>query len=427
MVRYFKFFLICIIFFVLNIAEAQTYQFDHAIRLDDQINSTGEELNPIYNPKDSVLYFSRLFFDGNVGGKFAGGDVWSSKMISKNYWKLADNRISIWNNESNNELIGINSDGTTYYLRNPTRPDKGILFSKRKNRNTYSIPELIRIKGLPKEGFTGFYMHPSYSVMLLSMKGKESLGEEDLYVSLKNEFGVWSEPRHLGSTINSEGFDISPFLSPDGLKLYFASNGHGGFGNADIFVSERKYGVWDVWSKPVNLGDKINSTSFDAYFSIYKDSTCFFVSNREGELSDIYTSKMLPGSKVDVNSLISALVSETEGLLAEIKASSEGYEYNYVSFADDSDELTETGKKVLDVWTKSFLNGTVSNEVVLTYDHSGDMSYGDELLFSKRLNNVYNYLLSNGARKDQLKIARKGQNLELSESVAYTTVVLLIE
>ncbi len=53
--------------------------------------------------------------------------------------------------------------------------------------------------------------------------------EEDLYVSLKNGAGEWSEPKNLGATINTEGFEISPYLSSLD-KLYFSSSGHPGQG-----------------------------------------------------------------------------------------------------------------------------------------------------------------------------------------------------
>ena len=78
----------------------------------------------------------------------------------------------------------------------------------------------------------------------------------------------------------------------DKRYLFFASNGHDGFGDADIYVSERMYDSWDVWSKPLNLGEPINTDGFDAYFWMAPDSTVLFSSNRDGGLSDIYTSKI---------------------------------------------------------------------------------------------------------------------------------------
>ena len=72
--------------------------------------------------------------------------------------------------------------------------------------------------------------------------------------------------------------------------LFFASNGHEGYGDADIFMSRRLYDSWGIWSDPINLGSNINSSAFDAYFFLYDNKEVYFASNRGGGLSDIYKS-----------------------------------------------------------------------------------------------------------------------------------------
>ena len=119
------------------------------------------------------------------------------------------------------------------------------------------------------------------------MNGPDSRGREDLYISLKNEKGGWTKPKNMGSTINSTGFEMSPFLSANKRRLYFASSGHPGQGNGDIFYCDRLYDSWEIWSAPKNLGESVNSKSFDAYFSIYGDSVAYFSSNRKNQM-DVY-------------------------------------------------------------------------------------------------------------------------------------------
>jgi hypothetical protein len=103
----------------------------------------------------------------------------------------------------------------------------------------------------------------------------------------------------MGSTLNTSGFDISPFLSKTQDTLYFSSNGHGGSGDADIFYSV-KQGSWTSWSKPTNLGAKINSPKFDAYF-IHSGNQIYWSSNRESERSDIYMSYILTPPLVSIS------------------------------------------------------------------------------------------------------------------------------
>ena len=70
----------------------------------------------------------------------------------------------------------------------------------------------------------------------------------------------------MGNKINSNKYDISPFLSNGQDTLFFSSNGFGGEGDADIFFSVRQDDSWTNWSTPQNLGNKINTPKFDAYF-----------------------------------------------------------------------------------------------------------------------------------------------------------------
>jgi outer membrane protein OmpA-like peptidoglycan-associated protein len=151
------------------------------------------------------------------------------------------------------------------------------------------------------------------------MKGKDSYGEEDLYVSLKDSFGKWTEPKNLGPTINTKGFEISPFLSPDKKRLFFSSNGHPGLGDADIFMTERLYESWDVWAKPQNLGNKVNSALFDAYFTI-QDSVGYFSSTINKASAKIYSI----GIKSKVDSLeqkVKKIVTEAQTILTDLNKS----------------------------------------------------------------------------------------------------------
>lgn len=92
--------------------------------------------------------------------------------------------------------------------------------------------------------------------------------ERDVYVSVQDSKGVWSNPINLGKKINTEGDETSPFLAADGRTLYFASDGYPGYGSSDIYMSKRKGNGWTDWTEPVNLGPEINTTGFDAYYSI---------------------------------------------------------------------------------------------------------------------------------------------------------------
>ena len=113
---------------------------------------------------------------------------------------------------------------------------------------------------------------------------KDGIGRCDIYVSFKRD-GIWSESRNLGSTINTKHWESQPSISPDGRELYFVSNRPGGYGDMDIWKSVLT--EKGTFSDPVNLGATIN-TAFDEMspFIHTDNQTLYFASNGHPGLGD---------------------------------------------------------------------------------------------------------------------------------------------
>ena len=89
--------------------------------------------------------------------------------------------------------------------------------------------------------------------------------------------GTYSNPRSL-TELNSSTPDHSPFVAPDGSYLIFSSF-RGGLGRSDLFISFRSSD--GTWSKPKNMGARINSVYKDEYPFVSPDGKyLFFNSNR---------------------------------------------------------------------------------------------------------------------------------------------------
>ncbi|MFY0600515.1 MAG: PD40 domain-containing protein [Cyclobacteriaceae bacterium] len=135
-------------------------------------------------------------------------------------------------------------------------------------------------------------------------------GGSDLYMTEKNHLGVWGIPQNLGSTVNTPLNDNSPYLAPDGKTLYYASEGHPGFGGTDVFYCVFENGKW---STPINLGDPINSSGDDTNFSISAQGMAYFASAKSNDGNyDIYQVELPDYLKPKPTIVIQGIVSNSE-------------------------------------------------------------------------------------------------------------------
>ena len=140
-------------------------------------------------------------------------------------------------------------------------------------------------------------VHPSISAdgntLYFSSNIPGGFGGNDLYkVERTNSAGEWSKPVDLGPKINTEGNELYPFIHENG-NLYFASDGHLGLGGLDVFTVRLNSPTTSV----VNLGYGVNSNQDDFGFFLKEDKRSgFFSSNRDrGKgADDIYQFEIIP-------------------------------------------------------------------------------------------------------------------------------------
>jgi len=156
------------------------------------------------------------------------------------------------------------------------------LYTARNNNKNWDKAELFQFSG------QSYSMgHPSISqdgrllYFISNMDG--GYGGTDIYVCRKDGFS-WSRPINCGPSINTSGNEMFPFIAEDGY-LYFASDGHIGFGGLDIFKSIFQQ---NEWTYPVNLGPPFNSSKDDFGFLIRKDKDIGYFSSNRNSSDDIY-------------------------------------------------------------------------------------------------------------------------------------------
>jgi outer membrane protein OmpA-like peptidoglycan-associated protein len=139
---------------------------------------------------------------------------------------------------------------------------------------------------------------------LVEFQGENKREQEDFYVTHQTD-NVWSRSYPMPRNVNTPFNEGAPSISPDGKKLIFVActdesgvdygANRQGKGSCDLFVTEQ---VGKLWSNPVNLPGKVNSTHWETQPSLSADGkTLYFIRglrSREGKRdSDIYVSRLL--------------------------------------------------------------------------------------------------------------------------------------
>jgi len=122
----------------------------------------------------------------------------------------------------------------------------------------------------------------------------------DIWVSHQLPDGRWGEPVNLGSKINMSGYDASPFMAADGTTLYFCSDRPGGLGGYDLYQSEWKGPSDTDWATPVALPAPINSSYNDLFLTVpASGNVLYFTSDRPGGSGgfDLYLATNPPAPK----------------------------------------------------------------------------------------------------------------------------------
>ncbi len=110
-------------------------------------------------------------------------------------------------------------------------------------------------------------------------------GQQEILVTTRDSKGAdWGTPVSLGPPINTPGSNMTPWIAPDGMELYFNSGRPGGSHNIDMWVSGR-VSTNDPWQMPVNLGPVVNSRADDCFPCLSPDGLVLFFSDGDNPSS----------------------------------------------------------------------------------------------------------------------------------------------
>ena len=260
------------------------------------INSVFPDYSPVVTNDESILLFTSRRDNSTGGNMDVDGkyfeDVYYSLNVDGEYTPASnyDSTNRIINADVNTEF----HDATITYAGDETQlfiyRDLHVWVSKLDN-GLWTIPSKAQGRINTEKGFEpSVFITQDEATMFVVSEISSGMGGRDIYVTTKDEKnGQWKPLESLGKKINTKFDEDAPFLTPDGNTLYFASNGHNSMGDYDIFKTVLN--EQGEWSEVENLGPPINTPGHDRYFVTSDDGAVgYYASDRDGGYgeTDIY-------------------------------------------------------------------------------------------------------------------------------------------
>ena len=210
------------------------------------INTSGVESTPALSRDGRLLYFA----SARPGGH-GGIDIWVSERLDRRddvSWQPPTNLGPAVNSAAADLGPAFFVDpekGTLtlyFYSTRPGGPGLRDIYRSTVDKNGSFTPAVIVPElSTPYEDEQPSIRQDGLEILFASNRpGSLNSSVTDIWASTRaSTSDAWSPPVNLGPVINTPGLEGRPALAFDGRSLYFFSNGHGGLGGTDLFVSTR--------------------------------------------------------------------------------------------------------------------------------------------------------------------------------------------
>jgi peptidoglycan-associated lipoprotein len=273
-------------------------------------NSRRADFAPMYLDKNlEQIYFTSTNekSTGTNKSEITGmkkSDIYFSKKNEKGEWERPELAEGELNTEFDEGIVSFSPDGQTMYLTRANRSETANtsveIYTSRRSDATWSAPQKFEIISdtISAVGHPAVSPDGKYLYFCSDMPG--GYGGKDIWrISLEERKGSLE---NLGPQINTSGDEMFPYVRSDSL-IYFASDGHPGFGGLDIFKGylDSTRQRWSV----ENMGQPINSTGDDFGITFGAGESGFFSSNRgDGRGYDHIYSFELPDLKITITGMV---------------------------------------------------------------------------------------------------------------------------
>ena len=256
----------------------------YVANVGSKINTPAPEYVPVLTKNNELLFTSKRKDDKKEKINPLDGQYFESMYISKiengtfsepRRYTIPDMYLKSAFKKGHESIVSMSPDGKKVFVFQNSK-----LYESDMSQTTIEPVKLSKNVNLDYYQNHAYLTKDEKTLFFTSEDAKGSVGGNDIYKVNKQEDGTWGEPENLGTTINTKLNEDSPYLTDDGKTLYFASNGHPGYGGYDIYKSTFENGNW---TEPVNLGKPMNTVGHDIFLTNTSDQKSgYFSSNRMG-------------------------------------------------------------------------------------------------------------------------------------------------
>lgn len=281
----------------------------YVVKQNKIFNSRRADFSPMFiDTSFDQLYFTTTNekVTGDHRSEITGmkkGDVWFSRKNERGEWLKPEPVEGELNTEMDEGIISFSPDGSTMYLtkarRSPTSNTGVEIYTSQRSDAKWSTPVKLDITADTLSSYGHPAVSPDGQWLYFTSDMPGGMGGRDLWrINLKERSGSLE---NLGEFINTPGDDMFPYCRTDSI-LYFASDGHPGFGGLDLFKATlTPSGGWRV----ENMGQPVNSAADDFGITFGPGESGFFSSNRgDARGYDHIYSFELPDLRINISGYV---------------------------------------------------------------------------------------------------------------------------
>lgn len=179
----------------------------------------------------TIVFASRLLIE-EIGSEGEGANIWTVEK-TENGWTEPEQIGRPVNTKYHDSYPCLAANRNLYFFgRKPGGFGKSDIYMAVWSDGRYEEPVNFGERFNTEHHEWDTYIAPDESYMIYCSTMPGGLGEDDLYITFRQQDGSWCDPTHMGAEINSAGSENRPYVSPDGKYFFFTSDIRG---NRDIF------------------------------------------------------------------------------------------------------------------------------------------------------------------------------------------------